>query len=178
MSHDPSEDDKKLFRDAMRSVTPLKTRALHQPTRSDKTPPLIHKKPYEPVIEHRYLSNHYTDEVGSESILTYAASGIPKKQLIKLKRGEIRWQARIDLHGQTISQAQTRLCQFITQQYDLGNRCVLVIHGKGGSTGEAPILKNHTNHWLKQLPEVLAFHSALPRDGGAGALYVLLKQYR
>lgn len=176
MSHDTSEDDKKLFRDAMRSVTPLKNRTQHQPSRPDKTPSPIHKKQYEPIIRHYDLSNHYTEEVGSESTLTYATSGIPKKRLLELKKGEIHWQARIDLHGQTIAQAQDRLCQFITQQYHLGNRCILIIHGKGGATGEAPILKNHTNHWLKQLPEVLAFHSALPRDGGAGALYVLLKR--
>ena len=160
MSQDPSDDDKQLFRDTMRSVTPLKNSTKHQPTRPDKTPPPNHKKQLEPIIEHRYLSNHYTEEVSSESSLSYAAPGIPKKRLLELKKGEIRWQARIDLHGHTIPQAQNRLCQFITQQCHLGNRCVLIIHGKGGSTGEVPILKNHTAHWLKQLPEILAFHIA------------------
>ncbi len=176
MSYDTSEDDKKLFLDAMRSVTPLKNRTQHQLTRPDKPPSPIQKKQHEPIVKHYDLSNHYTEEVGSESTLTYAAYGIPKKRLLELKKGDIRWQARIDLHGKTIPQAQDQLCQFITQQYHIDNRCVLIIHGKGGATGEAPILKNHTNHWLKQLPEVLAFQSALPRDGGTGALYVLLKR--
>lgn len=176
MSQDTPDDDKKLFHDAMRTVIPLKGNTKHHPTRPDKTPPAHHKKQLEITTQHYYLSNYYTDEVSSESTLTFAAPGIPKKRLIELRKGEIRWQARIDLHGQTIPQAQARLCQFITQQYHLGNRCVLIIHGKGGATGEAPILKNHTNHWLKQFPEILAFHSALPRDGGNGALYVLLKR--
>ena len=31
-------------------------------------------------------------------------------------------------------------------------------------------------HWLKQLPDVLAFHSAPEWKGGCGAVYVILKK--
>lgn len=174
-----TDDDKNLFRECMRNVTPLKqTNSKQPPVR--KVPP-IPAQPRasistQPTNPHPYLSNHYTEEVYPNTILSYHITGIPKKRLIELKNGEIRWQGRLDLHGNTIPQAQDKLCQFITQQYQLGHRCVLMIHGKGSPTGEAPILKNQVNHWLKQLPEVLAFHSALPRDGGSGALYVLLRR--
>lgn len=177
--NDITDDDKKLFRESMRHVTPLKqTNKKHSPTH---LPPTIPKKPRasiqpKSVSPHYYLSSLYTEEVGPNTTLSYHITGIPKKRLIELKNGDIRWQGRLDLHGNTIQQAQDKLCEFVTHQYHLGHRCILVIHGKGSPTGEAPILKNCVNHWLKQLPQILAFHSALPRDGGCGAVYVLLRR--
>ncbi|HET8706021.1 MAG TPA: Smr/MutS family protein, partial [Pseudomonadales bacterium] len=44
--------------------------------------------------------------------------------------------------------------------------------------GREPILKSSVNHWLRQLPQVLAFCSAQPKDGGLGAVYVLVKLQR
>jgi len=38
------------------------------------------------------------------------------------------------------------------------------------------VLKSHLVHWLPQLDDVQAFHTAQPKDGGAGALYVLLRK--
>ncbi len=68
------------------------------------------------------------------------------------------------------------LINFIRQEATSRHRCLLIIHGKGSHNGKAPVLKNLVRHWLPQFPQVLAFHSALTRDGGAGALYVLLKE--
>ena len=58
-----------------------------------------------------------------------------------------------------------------------GHRCLLVIHGKGyySSSGE-PILKNLLKNWLPLQPDVIAFHSAKPKDGGTGAIYLLIKR--
>lgn len=103
---------------------------------------------------------------------------MPRKRLTALRSGEIVSEARLDLHGLNPDSARTSLCDFIEKQTLQGKRCVLIIHGKGSKHGEAPVLKNHVNHWLQQLPQVLAFHSAIPRDGGTGALYVLLKRQR
>ena len=38
------------------------------------------------------------------------------------------------------------------------------------------ILKGCTDHWLRELDTVQAFHSAQPRHGGTGAVYVLLRK--
>ena len=54
-----------------------------------------------------------------------------------------------------------------------------IVHGKGDSRTErerASILKGCTDHWLRQLEVVQAFHSAQPRHGGTGAVYVLLRK--
>ena len=55
-------------------------------------------------------------------------------------------------------------------------RCAHIIHGKGYRSGERqPVLKRKVNYWLRLRPDVLAFCSATPRDGGTGAVYVLLR---
>ena len=58
-------------------------------------------------------------------------------------------------------------------------RCVRIIHGKGSRSEEGqPVLKHKVNYWLRCRDEVLAFTSATGRDGGTGALYVLLRNPR
>jgi DNA-nicking Smr family endonuclease len=60
-----------------------------------------------------------------------------------------------------------------------GHRCVLVIHGKGeGADGGMGVIKGHIGTWLSQSGHVLAYETAQPRDGGSGALYVLLRKPR
>jgi DNA-nicking Smr family endonuclease len=157
-----SDEDKALFRNAVY--------ALARP----------HKKkasalaPEEPL----YLSDYYTQTVETNTILSYYQTPLPFKQKQQHKLGQIRWQARLDLHRMNIDTARSALCAFILSEYRQEHHCILIIHGKGSHQGEPPILKNHVNHWLKQIPHVLAFHSAMPRDGGAGAIYVLLKKHR
>ena len=174
-----SEEDKALFHNTMKTVKPLRDTPQREP-KPKITPKPVRRKP-EPIETPKpdyYLSNYYTDVVNAASTLAYCNHDIPHKRLRELKNGEIRWEARLDLHGLRPDAARDALCNFITQQNQIGHRCLLIIHGKGSRHGEEPILKNHVNHWLRQLPLVLAFHSALPRDGGSGALYVLLKRQR
>ena len=174
-----SDEDKALFHAVMQAVKPLKPSTRREPTPPPAKKPIIIRKaePLERPKTEYYLSNHYQDTVSPESTIVYCSQSIPKKRLRELKSGQIPWEARLDLHGFSRDDAQLALCTFITNQYHQARRCVLIIHGKGGNRhGEAPVLKNHVNHWLQQLPQVLAFHSALARDGGNGALYVLLKR--
>jgi DNA-nicking Smr family endonuclease len=92
-----------------------------------------------------------------------------------LRRGRWPVQAEIDLHGLTRDEALAALRDFLADCMTRGLRCVRVIHGKGhASPGGRAILKPMTRQWLACRPEVLAFCSAPPRDGGDGALLVLL----
>lgn len=173
-----SEEDKSLFRKAMEEVKPLATTRVLTQT-SPKVPPL--QPPVERIFtpprkETFFLSDHYVQTVQAESVLHFFVSGLPTKRRKALSHGHIRWEARLDLHGLYADGARDALLGFITQQVTRKTHCVLIIHGKGGSEGKPPVLKNLVNHWLPQLAAVLGFHSALPRDGGNGAVYVLLKQ--
>jgi len=180
MKHDVPEDEKNLFREHMRDVTPLSNIKKREPKRP--APSLtIHKKNTisDAPLPTYYLSNYYHDTVEAHTVLTYTRHGIPKKRLHDIKTGQVHYDAQLDLHGLNIDDARDALCQFIHQQHTLNHRYLLIIHGKGGrQAGEAPVLKNLVNHWLKQLPDVLAFHSALSKHGGTGAVYVLLKRQR
>lgn len=174
-----SDEDKALFRETMQSVKPL-ANITPRELKQTVTPKPVRRKPdvaITPKTDY-YLSNYYTNIVTPATTLAHHSQNIPRKRLRELRNGEIRWEARLDLHGLRPDAAREALCNFIDNQSRGNNRCLLVIHGKGSRHGEEPVLKNHVNHWLQQLPQVLAFHSAIPRDGGTGAVYVLLKRQR
>ena len=176
-----SDEDKALFRQMMKGVKPLeKTKKAELPSsKATLTPKKAKNLETETIdTDHYYRSDYYTKEVKADSILSYCNHSIPSKRLRELKTGLIPWQARLDLHGLRPEAARQALIKFIKEQNILAHRCLLIIHGKGSHRGEAPVLKNLVNHWLPQFPQILAFHSALARDGGAGALYVLLKRQR
>lgn len=183
-----SNEDKKIFLEAMKGVKPLKnTTALSSKT-SEEVKEIAQ---YQSVKPHAalnrpadinakrldaYLSNYYKTEVSPETALSYRQSDITNTQWRLLKSGQIPWQARLDLHRLNTDSARESIVEFIGQQLSINIRCVLIIHGKGSLRGEPPVLKNLVNHWLQQIPQVLAFHSAIPKHGGNGALYVLLKK--
>ena len=79
--------------------------------------------------------------------------------------------------GLKLRLGRERLDAFLRRVRSMGKRCVRVVHGKGKtSEGKLPVLKGKVNVWLRQKDEVMAFCSAIPRDGGGGAVYVLLKR--
>lgn len=115
--------------------------------------------------------------VSPEESLTYARNGVQQRVLQKLKQGQPAWQAAVDLHGCTVDSAREAVLALIRNGKRDKLQVLKIVHGKGLQHGQA-LLKTCVNGWLRQLPEVLAFVSALPRDGGTGAVYVLLKRHR
>ncbi len=173
-----SDEEKALFREHMRSVKPLTeaTKRIKSP-KTIQPESRIRKKVQEKTSDHNcYLSDYITDTVLSHTVLSYVTPSIPSQRFRELKNGCIPWEARLDLHGLKTEDARDSLCRFIQNQSQNNKRCLLIIHGKGGHLGAPPVIKNLINRWLPQFPEVLAFHSALPKDGGHGAIYVLLKR--
>lgn len=123
------------------------------------------------------LSDQFVLDVGPEDFLLWHTEGVQKTQLRRLKSGQIPFDGSIDLHGMTVEQARTQLWEFLTEAVRLEVRCVRVTHGKSNRLdGRKPMLKSHANTWLRQHSKVLAFSSCLPKHGGTGALYVLLRR--
>lgn len=174
---DKSKDPTALFKQHVGRVRPVK---------QDRVPP--HRKKPKPVPEQSrrdaanviksLLSDEYEPadvETGEE--LFYTRPGLQHSVIRKLRRGQYAIEAELDLHGCTVPQARERLDAFLRQARGVGKRCVRVVHGKGKtSEGKLPVLKGKVNVWLRQKGEVMAFCSAIPRDGGSGAVYVLLKR--
>ncbi len=123
------------------------------------------------------LSSEISKLVTSDEELLFATPGVQLGLIKRLHKGHIPWEAGIDLHGMTVDTARDELSLFIRDSQRNAMRAVIVVHGKAFSQeGQQPLLKSYVNDWLRQMPNVLAFSSAQPKDGGAGALYVLLKQ--
>ncbi len=107
-------------------------------------------------------------------------AGLDKRNAQRLKRGQLRPEARVDLHGMTQSQAHSELNSFIAECRMAERRAVLVITGKG-SVREGGVLRRMVPRWLNQPPlreMVIAIEQATPRDGGDGAYYLLLRRRR
>jgi DNA-nicking Smr family endonuclease len=174
-----SDEDKALFREHMRSVKPLneETKRIKGPALPPPQHPVRKKNQEKPQTKNDYyLSDYISDTVLSHTLLSYSNPSIPSKRFRELRNGLIPWEARLDLHGLKTEDARESLCRFIQNQTQNNKRCLLIIHGKGGHLGAPPVIKNLINRWLPQFDEVLAFHSALAKDGGHGAVYVLLKR--
>ena len=128
------------------------------------------------VLEESLQQDPEVAEVETGENLSFARSGISRDVMRKLRRGKFALQGEIDLHGLTLEEARAELGDFISEAVSRRARCIRVVHGKGRRSGHrGPVLKNGVNRWLRRWDPVLAFCSAQPRDGGTGAVYVLLK---
>ena len=109
-------------------------------------------------------------------------SGISASQAEKLKKGKIRPERTIDLHGFTQFRAHSYINDEIIKCYKNNIRSILIITGKKfGKMGAEGVLKKEVPKWLNLSPlkEIILMTSwATPRDGGEGALYVLLRRVR
>jgi DNA-nicking Smr family endonuclease len=107
-------------------------------------------------------------------------AGIDPNLVRKLRRGEFAVQGHVDLHGMTREEAKGAVERFLRASRNGGKRCVLVVHGRGlHSKDQLPVLKEALRTWLSTARfarHVLAFATARPVDGGAGAVYVLLRR--
>jgi len=109
-------------------------------------------------------------------------SGISASQADKLKKGKIRPEKIIDLHGYTQFRAHTYINDELLKCYNRNIRSVLIITGKKiGKLGAEGVLKKEVPKWLNISPlrDIILMTSwAMPKDGGDGALYVLLRRVR
>ena len=106
----------------------------------------------------------------------------------RLKRGKIRPEGRIDLHGMTLDRAHPALTKFILGSHAKGRRLVLVITGKGKMRDEGGpipvrhgVLRHQVPQWLSMPPlsaAVLQVSQAHISHGGGGAYYVYLRRHR
>ncbi|RUM89358.1 MAG: DNA mismatch repair protein MutS [Thermodesulfatator sp.] len=107
------------------------------------------------------------------------APGVTRELLRRLREGRIAWSRVLDLHGLTVAEAEVVFHRFLRECLFRGDRCVLIIHGRGLSSPRGPVLKEKVRFWLERGPlrrHVLAYTTARPCDGGPGATYVLLSR--
>ena len=175
----PTPDDIDLFR---RSIGPIRK------IRSDKVYPAAKRPAPRPRAAAggeqarpvpAYREEFHGREIGAGESLYYARTGLQQRLSQRLRRGQLPSEAELDLHGMTIAEAQYAVERFLSYCGERSLRTVRIIHGKGyGSREQAPVLKSHLNHWLRECHEVLAFCSSRPDQGGTGAVNVLMRSRR
>lgn len=125
---------------------------------------------------------------GSKAPASKPILQMDQKSFVKMRRGKLAPEARIDLHGMTLNQAHPALTQFILSAQRAGRRLVLVITGKGERGGphssashERGVLRRQVPQWL-HAPSlrhaILQVDQAHISHGGEGAYYVYLKKRR
>ncbi len=109
-----------------------------------------------------------------------SAPGLDKRTQVRLRRGKVTVEARLDLHGMTQTQAYEALGRFVDRAQERGYKTVLVVTGKGlRGDGQVGVLRQAVPRWLNEpgfRARVHAFDHAAPADGGEGALYIMVRR--
>ncbi|MEK0165103.1 Smr/MutS family protein [Phaeobacter sp. JH20_36] len=106
----------------------------------------------------------------------------------KMKRGKLKPEGKLDLHGMRVDAAHPALVRFVLSAHSAGKRLVLVITGKGkdrDEPGPMPVprgvLRHQVPQWLSLPPlsqVVLQVTPAHVSHGGGGAYYIYLRRHR
>ena len=171
------DDEVEIFRAAMRGVRPLAT-----PVRA----PLVRRRPAArarfsgaeraAVLRESLAPPPLELDIQPGDSLQYRQVGVPETVLRRLRRGDYRIEAEIDLHGMTVAVARAQLRKFLLASLAHRRQCLRIVHGKGLRSGpRGPVVRNAALGLLRRSDRVLAFTSAAMRDGGTGATLVLLR---
>lgn len=111
-------------------------------------------------------------------VVAALARGADARWLDRLRAGRVAPDAELDLHGHTAASAAVALEAALARAAADRRRCLLIVHGRGLRSPAGPVLKEEVIRRLQAPPlagRVVAFATAPPDRGGAGALLVLLR---
>lgn len=168
-----SEDDRVLWNLVARTAKPLKGKTAIDsphigPDVGDETKPPPRVQAMAPVAAAKAKTQH-------------VSHALDEPTLEKLSKGRLPIEGRVDLHGLTQDEAYSLLFSFLHRAHAGGIRYVLVITGKGSSSGGDGVLRRAVPAWLSTpafRPLVSSHDHAARNHGGSGALYVRLRRAR
>ncbi|MEO6186320.1 MAG: Smr/MutS family protein [Steroidobacteraceae bacterium] len=174
------EEDRTLFRHAMRGVRRLKvTRPALQGTRPNPRARFARADRRAVLQESLGLGSPLDPVEESGDALLFRRPAITEATFRRLRSGHYRVDGEIDLHGLTATMVEPALREFLADAIQQRARVLRVIHGKGLRSGNrGPVLKLVASSYLQRVGAVLAFASAREVDGGSGAILVLLAAAR
>ena len=173
--HSNSREDP-LFREAVRDVRPLKTDRRHEARPEPPARARFARRAESEVLEESMTGGPDASDFEVSDDLAYRRPHVSERTLRRLRRGHDPVRRSLDLHGLTAAQAAAELRQFMADCLRDHVSCARVVHGKGLRSGKrGPVLKAQVARILRHSSDVLAYVSAPPRDGGTGAVYMLLR---
>lgn len=175
-------EDVDSFFEEMKDVKPIKTSNTAQLHTPESTIEQKRKRAQAHASIRDALLNPLSMEsvkpISPDEFILYQQPGIQDGVFKKLRLGKYPIENKISLKGMTLKESCDRLYQSIKQNHKRGVRALLIQHGRGENSKPFPGLKkSYVNQWLRELDEVIAFHTAQPMHGGFGATYVLLKKH-
>ncbi len=175
------ESERALFEEAVSDARRLEHDRL-VPHLSFRTPASISEREHEVLRElDALIAGESPFEAQDEGErIEGKVPGLDPRVLVRLRRGEFTVQADLDLHGVAAEAARVLVETFLLECRARGLRCVRIVHGRGRNSPDGiPVLKRSLPRWLARGPArhaALAYTTAAPKDGGAGASYVLLRR--
>lgn len=171
-----SEEDRNLWEELTGSINKISA-----PKKDSSAKPVVFKEIRPAIAPHTVYHGDTLRELRHGD-----ADNIDRRTAQRFKRGELRIERRLDLHGRKEDEAWEAVQNFIQDSFLHNCRCVLIITGKGihqengiDIFAERGVLKDRVPQWLNSSslrPFILSFDYAQPKDGGSGALYILLRR--
>ncbi len=172
-----TEDD--AFEKLILNTHPLPKKHTNLYVRKPK--PLItpqHRPIKEDTFERIHLSDWDLEKSKSQTtdIISYKKCYFSKKQWRSFIKGDVGILICLDLHGLNREDAWEAVQAYVDDLYCRHIKWGLIIHGKGNASDNSIVnLKQLLAQHLQKLSHVLAYHTAMPKDGGSGALYVMIQ---
>ena len=184
-----TDDEAALWAEVMRDAQVLDPAARRRNADATLVPEAV-KPPDDPAPREATKTNTPQPAPGRGTTLPpIPGTGTDRRTQVRLRRGQLEIDARIDLHGRTQPQARASLENFLARSAARGHRCVLVITGKGSPRGgdetgfmpdrERGVLREQVPRWLSLAPlahHVVTWQPAARHHGGDGALYILVRR--
>ena len=175
------EDDSSVFLRAMAGTQRLEAKIKRvAPTPRVAKPPPTDDALALAELEELVGGNKAIEVFESEEMHAGVAPGVNHQLLERLQKGHFAYHQHLDLHGRSREAAHAAVIRFVAEARRAGERCVLIITGRGKSSpGGLSVLREALPRWLCRAParaHVLAFCTARAVDGGPGAYYVLLRR--
>lgn len=177
MTKKQSRQEFSSFQEAIKGVKPMQNDRIDLYSNPKNINPYKDNNDYDETPIEQVSDDWQSTTVSGEEFIFFAHPGLQLKAQKQLRQGKIIVDDHLDLHGLTIDEARQTLLEFINFAQKQQIRCIRLVHGKGyRSNTQKPVLKNKVNSWLRQHPAVLAFSSAQDKDGGTGALYIIIRK--
>ncbi|THH34636.1 DNA mismatch repair protein MutS [Aliishimia ponticola] len=188
----PRQDELELWRTVAKSVQP-RARQMPDPAAHPTPKPQEPRKPVSHLTRLPEISGGRAplkDDLAPS--VSHGLRSQPvkmdRKTYLRMQRGKLKPDARIDLHGMTLDRAHSALTRFVLSSHSSGRRLLLVITGKGKHRDEGGpipvrlgVLRHQVPEWLRMPPlssAVLQITEAHLSHGGGGAYYVYLRKPR
>ena len=180
-----SDDEKKLWNRVTETIVRMDSNLSAKP--------LIRRGAYRVTASSGTTDDYRTAPAAGLTEQSFVLQDADHNWQQKLRRGKVRPDGRIDLHGMTEDRAFASLNRYVEEAQKRGKRFILVITGKGGKKSgygdmshsdyerARGILKTNVPRWLSQGDlgrRIVSYYAANAEHGGDGALYVILKRNR